>query len=74
MTTKALEMLKPSKTGFFLMVEASLIDWAGHANDIAAHYREIMEYDNMMSIVLQFAQNEPNTLIIAVAGKEWGKR
>ena len=33
MTEKAIELLSRDKDGFFLMVEGSQVDWAGHAND-----------------------------------------
>lgn len=36
MTKKALDLLKDSEKGFFLMVEGSQIDVAGHLNDPAA--------------------------------------
>ncbi|PHG55691.1 alkaline phosphatase, partial [Bacillus toyonensis] len=34
MTQAAIERLNKNKNGFFLMVEGSQIDWAGHDNDI----------------------------------------
>ncbi|MFP3442997.1 alkaline phosphatase, partial [Pantoea sp. SIMBA_133] len=36
MTDAALERLSDDKDGFFLMVEGSQIDWAGHDNDVVA--------------------------------------
>ncbi|MGL4787626.1 MAG: alkaline phosphatase, partial [Cetobacterium sp.] len=33
MTEKAIELLSKDKDGFFLMVEGSKVDWAGHANN-----------------------------------------
>jgi alkaline phosphatase len=39
MSAKAIELLsqseKGSENGFFLMIEASQVDWAGHANDVS---------------------------------------
>lgn len=35
MTEKALEVLSNNENGFFLMVEGSQVDWAGHANDVS---------------------------------------
>ena len=35
MTAKAIEMLSKNDDGFFLMVEGSQVDWAGHANDVS---------------------------------------
>lgn len=43
---KALEIAtKDSKKGFFLMVEGSRIDHAGHGNDPAAQVHEVLAYD-----------------------------
>ncbi len=33
MTAKAIDLLSRDRQGFFLMVEGSQVDWAGHAND-----------------------------------------
>lgn len=43
-----------SDKGFFLMVEGSRIDHAGHANDAAAQVHEVLEYDRAFQAVLEF--------------------
>jgi len=35
MTKKAIDILSQDPAGFFLMVEGSEVDWAGHANDVS---------------------------------------
>ena len=35
MTQKAIDILLTGDDGFFLMVEGSQVDWAGHANDVS---------------------------------------
>jgi alkaline phosphatase len=35
MTEKSIELLSKNDDGFFLMVEGSQIDWAGHSNDVS---------------------------------------
>ncbi|PNB76478.1 alkaline phosphatase, partial [Pseudomonas sp. FW305-BF6] len=40
MTNTAINKLVKDKDGFFLMVEGSQIDWAGHDNDIVAAMSE----------------------------------
>jgi alkaline phosphatase len=35
MTEKAIEVLNRNENGFFLMVEGSQVDWAGHNNDVS---------------------------------------
>lgn len=49
---------KDSKHGFFLMIEGSRIDHAGHANDPAAQVHEVMAYDKTIETVLKFLQKD----------------
>ena len=48
-----------SEKGFFLMVEGSRIDHAGHANDPAAQVHEVLAYDKAFTAVLDFLEREP---------------
>lgn len=73
MTSKALSLLQnSSEEGFFLMVEGSRIDHAGHDNDPAAHLREVLEYDNAVAEALEFARENGQTLVVSVADHETG--
>lgn len=75
MTQKALQLLKANTKkdqGFFLMVEGSRIDHAGHANDIAAHLREVQAYNAAIKVAVDFAKKDGNTLIISTADHETG--
>ncbi|KAF2454688.1 alkaline-phosphatase-like protein [Lineolata rhizophorae] len=47
-----------SDKGFFLMIEGSRIDHAGHANDPVAQVHEVLAYDNAMSSVVEFLQKD----------------
>lgn len=72
MTAKALEILSKNANGFFLMVEAGQIDWAEHANDVAAVLHEMLEMDEALGIVLEYAENHPDTLVILTADHDTG--
>ncbi|KAI8365563.1 alkaline-phosphatase-like protein [Blakeslea trispora] len=72
MTKKALDVLKDSKDGFFLMIEGSRIDMAAHVNDPAAHYYEILEYQQTVAAVMKFVSHQPNTIMISVSDHETG--
>ncbi|OBZ84863.1 Alkaline phosphatase [Choanephora cucurbitarum] len=72
MTNKALDILKDSKQGFFLMIEGSRIDMAAHVNDPAAHYHEILEYQQTVAAVTEFVSRQPNTILISVSDHETG--
>ncbi|KAF5137347.1 Repressible alkaline phosphatase [Metarhizium anisopliae] len=58
--------------GFFLMIEASRIDHAGHANDIAAHIHDIAMYYQVMSFLRKFVTENPDTQILSAADHETG--
>ncbi|KAL7935595.1 alkaline-phosphatase-like protein [Trichoderma chlorosporum] len=77
MATTALRALqkatKHSDKGFFLMIEASRIDHAGHFNDPAAQVREVLEYDKAFKAVLDFiADSETETVLVATSDHETG--
>ena len=64
MTRKALDVLKSNKTGFFLMVEGSQIDWAEHANDPAGCGAEVLAFDEAVKVAYEFAQKDGHTAIV----------
>lgn len=70
-TSLALEKLK-NENGFFLMVEGSQIDFAGHYNDSTYLVNEMYDFNNTINIVLDFAKNNPNTLVVVTADHETG--
>jgi alkaline phosphatase len=72
MAAKALALLSPSRKGFFVMIEGSLVDHAGHANDPASHARELLEYDETVRQVLRFAKKNGHTLVVSTADHETG--
>lgn len=72
MTRKAIEVLSKDKDGFFLMVEGSMIDWGGHANDINYVTSEMIDFDEAVGAALQFAKTNKNTLVVVTADHETG--
>lgn len=68
---KAIENLS-SKDQFFLMIEGSQIDWEGHANNSEGIVAEMIDFDNTIGAVLDFAKADGNTLIIVTADHETG--
>lgn len=71
MTAKAMKMLENPK-GFFLMVEAGKIDYAGHANDAAANLREVLALDDAVKEALKYQKKHSDTLIIVTGDHETG--
>ncbi len=74
--TKALDLLAATPAartrGFFLMIEGSRIDHAGHANDAATHARDILAYDAAVAAVLAWARRDGATLVVSTADHETG--
>lgn len=60
------------KEGFLLMVEGSLIDYAGHANDAGWLLAEMRDFDRAVAEAMDFADRTPGTLVVVVADHETG--
>jgi len=72
-TRMACEYLqKRSDKGFFLMVEGSQIDWAGHANDRNWLKAEMLDFDKTVTQALEFAAENGETLVIVTGDHECG--
>lgn len=71
---RALELAtKDSDQGFFLMIEGSRIDHAGHINDPAAQVREVLEYDKTFKSVVDFLDNSKTEgMLVATSDHETG--
>jgi len=54
---------KDSEQGFFLMVEGSRIDHAGHSNDPAAQVHEVLAYDKTFARVLKWVESHDAVLV-----------
>ncbi|KAI5951122.1 hypothetical protein KGF54_004196 [Candida jiufengensis] len=67
------EATKDSEQGFFLLIESSRIDHAGHSNDSPAHIAETLEYDDTIAEVLKFVkETDVDTIVVATADHETG--
>lgn len=72
MTEAALRQLEQSPDGFFLMVEGGQIDWAGHANDAQRLLYELMRFDEAVEVVMNWAAERDDTLVLLTADHETG--
>lgn len=76
MTKIALDTLeaatKKSKKGYFIMVEASRVDHAGHANDAAAHVHETLMYNEVMNYIKEYINKHEDTQMLSAADHECG--
>ncbi|MDO6693996.1 alkaline phosphatase [Aliiglaciecola sp. 3_MG-2023] len=58
--------------GYFLLVEGSQVDWAGHANDIAAAMTEMHDLALTLEWLEQYVQENPDTLVVVTADHSTG--
>ncbi len=76
MTAAALKILERNKTGFFLMVEGSLIDSGNHAENLDFQYGEMKAFDQAVKVVLDWINESPSrqqsTLLIVLPDHETG--
>ena len=62
---------KDSEQGFFLMVEGSRIDHAGHSNDPAAQVHEVLAYDKTFARVLKWVESH-DAILVSTSDHETG--
>lgn len=72
MTKAALQRLRQNPNGFFLLVEGSQIDWAGHDNDIVGAMSEVKDFEAAFKEAIQFANDREDTIVIATADHSTG--
>ncbi len=68
----AIEFLAGHRSGFFLMIEGSQIDWGGHENDPDYIFDEMADFDRTIGRVLDFADTDKQTLVLVTADHETG--
>lgn len=64
MSAAAIEQMKDHENGFVLMIEGGKIDWAAHANDIAALIHDQLAFDEAVKTAIDFAEKDKETLVI----------
>ena len=72
MTATALDVLDNDPDGLFLMVEGGRIDHAGHNHLIEELCGEVVEFDNTVRTVIEWAAGRDDTLVIITADHETG--
>ncbi|MFT4416669.1 alkaline phosphatase [Fredinandcohnia humi] len=72
MTKSALEVLNKDKDGFFLMVEGSQIDWAGHDHDAAWAMKDSEAFEQAVEEAVKFAKKDRNTLVVVAGDHDTG--
>ena len=73
-TREALHLLEArgEDNGFVLMVEGSLIDGMGHANDAQAQQLEMQSFMGAVEVAVEYAKLHEGTLVVVTADHETG--
>nr|WP_240615584.1 alkaline phosphatase [Alteromonas facilis] len=71
LTQHAIKHLE-NPNGYFLLVEASQVDWAGHANDIASAMAEMHDLALTVEFLRDYVKQNPDTLVILTADHSTG--
>ncbi len=71
-TKAALNTLSKNQKGFFLMIEGSQIDWEGHKNNEDGIIKEVLDFDKVVKLCLDYAKMDKHTLIVVTADHETG--
>ncbi|MBM7634871.1 alkaline phosphatase [Geomicrobium sediminis] len=72
MTEAALSALDQNDDGFFLMVEGSQIDWAGHANDYDWAMTDTEAFEAAYIEAIEFAKEDEETLVVMASDHDTG--
>ncbi|MBM7840557.1 alkaline phosphatase [Alkalihalobacillus xiaoxiensis] len=72
MTETAIEFLSADEDGFFLMVEGSQIDWAGHDNDPLYAMTDTEAFEEAVKAAIDYAEENQDTLVVMVGDHDTG--
>ena len=71
-TAEAIRLLEKNEKGFFLMIEGSQIDWAGHGNNADYMLAEMQDINKVIGLCMDYADANLGTLVIITADHETG--
>lgn len=69
---QTLRLLEKNEQGFFLMIEGSQIDWAGHGNEGERLRAEMLDINRVIGVCMDYADTHPGTLVFITADHETG--
>ncbi|HEX7868714.1 MAG TPA: alkaline phosphatase [Chryseobacterium sp.] len=67
-----LTFMKNKKKPFFMMIEGAQIDSGGHSNNVGTVITEGIDFDRAITKAIQFADQNPGTLVVITADHETG--
>ncbi|GAA5142928.1 alkaline phosphatase [Thalassotalea piscium] len=70
--TKAATAHLENNNGYFMLIEASQVDWGGHSNDIASAMAEMDDLAETLIYLEQYVKEHPDTLVVLTADHSTG--
>jgi len=70
--TKAATEHLANVQGYFMLIEASQVDWAGHGNDIASAMAEMDDLAKTLEYLETYVKTHPDTLVVLTADHSTG--
>lgn len=72
MTEESLRLLENTDQPYVLMIEASMIDWCGHGNDIGCAMHEMAELDELLEFLIPYVEEQGDTALVVTADHSTG--
>lgn len=72
LVTEALRLIEADGRPYVMMIEASMIDWCGHSNDIACAMHEMRELDETLEFLVDHVESRNDTALVLTADHSTG--
>lgn len=72
MTQQTLRLFEQADKPFVLMIEASMIDWCGHSNDIGCAMHEMAELEELLEYLIPYVEERGDTTLVVTADHSTG--
>jgi alkaline phosphatase len=72
LTEEGLRLLEGADKPYVLMIEASMIDWCGHGNDIGCAMNEMADLDDMLEFLIPHVEERGDTALVVTADHSTG--
>ncbi|MGX5913353.1 alkaline phosphatase [Aliidiomarina sp. Khilg15.8] len=72
MTEEGLRLLENADQPYVLVIEAAMIDWCGHGNDIGCAMNEMADLDDMLEFLIPHVQERGDTSLVITADHSTG--
>ena len=72
MTKESLRLLDNADRPYVIMIEASMIDWCGHGNDIGCAMHEMAELDELLEFLIPYVEERGDTALVVTADHSTG--